>query len=101
MLALLLIAQQVQGPTGSTDFFTQVVGYGVAAPLILFMAWIIRQRDSTLKERDTELRDEREKTQQLNERLLEQQKELIPLVSQMTEVLKNAADTMATDKNRE
>lgn len=95
--AVLGQAPQVSAPapSGGADFVSNLVTYGFAAPLLIFMWLQLRKREDDLRAKDEELKEERERVRATTERLLEQQQKLGPMMHQMTSTLKEAADALA------
>lgn len=107
-ILLVILAQAGQ----QTDLLQTVVGYGVAAPLVAFLVWYINQQnrerealttrleqqqkelstkiEQQQKEYEKKLEDVHIRERDLSERLLAQQKELVPLALDMTRALSEA-----------
>ena len=89
------VIAQAPEPLTSDSFIPALVSYGVAGPLIAFMGWYIKQLLAQMDTLREELKQERVSSKLLAERLLDQQKELLPLANSMTSALNEAADSLA------
>jgi hypothetical protein len=77
-----------------------VVSYGVSAPVIVFLIWYIREVGRDRSALADQLDKERAENRQLSERLLDQQKELLPLARDMTAVLTEVSERFEQERRR-
>ncbi len=65
-----------------------LLGYGIAAPFIIYLLWDGRRKDTAKREAD-------DRISALTERLLDQQAEALPLLQQATQTLAAATQLLA------
>lgn len=93
------IFSQVQ-QVPSADLMPTVVSYGVSAPVIVFLVWYIREVGKDRAALSDELAREREQVRALSERLLDQQRELLPIAKDMTSVLVEVSERLERGQER-
>ena len=71
-----------------------LLGYGIAAPFIIYLLWDGRRKDAAKREAD-------DRITALTERLLGQQAETLPLLRDATETLATATQKLADRPRRD